>query len=584
MYMRLIRYVSPRWGLTVSAFLLIFACVLLGLCQPYLISRFIDDVLIGKDSGRLLPILAVSFLLTLSAAGCTTAGFTIFRYLEARNMLDMRKRILAHIRKIPLPEIEKHGAGKFTALMGMDTDKAAKFINVTAIELARQWLQMLASMVIIFAMDWRLGLIAAAAVPVVMWIPGLFKKPVRSTVSELRSHNEDIGAYLYESIQGSREIRTYGLEEWEEGRNETMYRNLVRVSVREGLYRMLSGQTGALVIALTVVFIYGIGSSRVMADTISVGFLVAAVQYIYNVLNPVQSMNYLISDLMGSQVAMGRIEEFLRTPVEQLAQERMEEHEGAKIPAPSLYAPYVECRELRVVYDGTVILKGIHLEVQKGQVAAFVGRSGSGKSTLFKTLQGFMPAASGQVFINRVPLSHWSRSGISRTMSFVSQETFLFKGTLFENVALGKLDATEAEVYQALCEVDLKSFVDGLPEGIHTSIDNQGFRLSGGQRQRLAIARAIIKQPEILILDEPTSSLDRKTEEQVLETIGRVMRGKTTFISTHRLESIRSADIIYVMDQGEIVDCGTHAELMQRCGIYTQLVKMNELLQETATA
>ncbi len=584
LYLRLIKVVKPRWRLTVLAFLLIFACVLMGLCQPYLISRFIDDVLIAKDSGRMLPILAASFVLTLSAAACTTAGFTIFRFLEARNMLDIRKRILAHIRKIPLPEIEKHGAGKYTALMGLDTDKAAKFINVTAIELGRQWLQMLASMIIIFAMDWRLGFIAAAAIPMVMWIPGLFKKPVRSTVAELRSHNEDIGAYLYESIQGSREIRTYGLEGWEEERNESMYRNLVKVSVREGLYRMLSGQTGALVIALTVVLIYGIGGSRVMSDTISVGFLVAAVQYIYNVLNPVQSMNYLISDLMGSEVAMGRIEEFLRTPVEQLAQERREEQEAEELLAPSRYAPYVECRELQVAYDESMILKGIHLEVHKGQVAAFVGRSGSGKSTLFKTLQGFMPAASGQVFINRVPLAHWTRSEISRTISFVSQETFLFKGTLFENVALGKLDATEEEVYQALCEVDLKSFVDGLPAGIHTSIDNQGFRLSGGQRQRLAIARAIIKQPEILILDEPTSSLDRKTEEQVLETIGRVMRGKTTFISTHRLESIRSADIIYVMEQGEIVDCGTHAELMQRSGIYTQMVKMNELLQETATA
>lgn len=581
MYLRLIRYVNPRRGLTALAFGLTLTCMLLGLIQPYLISRFIDEVLISKDSGKMLPILGLSFLLTIIMAACTSAGFTMFRYLEARNMLDIRSRILAHIRRIPLPEIEKQGAGKYMALMGLDTDKAARFINTTAIELTRQWLQMLISMIVIFAMDWRLGVIALAAVPVVMGVPKLFKRAARAAVTDLRIHNEDIGAYLYESIQGSREIRAYGLEGWEAERNESMYKNLVNVSVRESLFRMLSGQSGSLMIALTVALIYGLGSGQVISGSLSVGFLIAAVQYIYNVLNPVQSMNYLISDLMGSEVAMGRIEEFLQTPVEQLALEQKEEQEAAK---PSFYAPYVECRDLQVAYEGVQILKGIDIQVQQGQVAAFVGRSGSGKSTLFKTLQGFMPVTAGQVFINQVPLNQWSRAGISSIMSFVSQETFLFKGTLFENVVLGKLDATEEEVYQALCEVDLKSFVDGLPEGIHTSIDNQGNRLSGGQRQRLAIARAIIKQPEILILDEPTSSLDRKTEDQVLETISRVMRGKTTFISTHRLESIRSADIIYVMDQGEIVDCGTHTELMQRNSIYKQMVRVNELLQETAAA
>lgn len=581
MYLRLIRYVNPRRGLTALAFGLTLTCMLLGLIQPYLISRFIDEVLISKDSGKMLPILGLSFLLTIIMAACTSAGFTMFRYLEARNMLDIRSRILAHIRRIPLPEIEKQGAGKYMALMGLDTDKAARFINTTAIEITRQWLQMLISMIVIFVMDWRLGLIALAAVPVVMGVPKLFKGATRSAVTDLRKHNEDIGAYLYESIQGSREIRSYGLEGWEAERNESMYKNLVNVCVRESLFRMLSGQSGSLMIALTVALIYGLGSGQVISGSLSVGFLIAAVQYIYNVLNPVQSMNYLISDLMGSEVAMGRIEEFLQTPVEQLALEQKEEQEAAK---PSFYAPYVECRDLQVAYEGVQILKGIEIEVQQGQVAAFVGRSGSGKSTLFKTLQGFMPVTAGQVYINQVPLNQWSRAGISSIMSFVSQETFLFKGTLFENVVLGKLDATEEEVYQALCEVDLKSFVDELPEGIHTSIDNQGNRLSGGQRQRLAIARAIIKQPEILILDEPTSSLDRKTEDQVLETISRVMRGKTTFISTHRLESIRSADIIYVMDQGEIVDSGTHTELMQRSSIYKQMVRVNELLQETAAA
>jgi len=576
MYIRLIRYVNPRWPLTGLAFVLTSLCIVANLFQPYVIARFIDDVLIAHNSSLMIPLLGCSLVLTIIHACFHVSGFTIFRYLETRNTLDLRSRILRHIRQIPLPEIEKNGAGKYTALMGMDTTTAARFINVIAIELIGLWLQMFVSLGIIFFMDWKLGMVSLLGIPVVMLIPRLYMKPVRSAVSSLRSHNEEIGTYLYESIQGSREIRTFGLEDWEEQRNEKMYKDLVKGSIKEGMLRQLSGLTGSLVIALIIVLIYGFGSGQVISGAISVGFIVAAVQYINSVLNPIQHMNYLISDLIGSEVAMSRIENFLRTPVEMQAGTK-----GAALPLlPSDPRPLVECQDLRVAYDGIPILNGINLQIHKGQVAAFVGKSGSGKSTLFKTLQGFMPIIGGTVAIHQRSLEHWTRSEISRQFSYVSQETFLFKGTLFENVALGKLDATEQDVYRALCEVDLQSFVDNLPDGIHTQVDNQGFQLSGGQRQRMAIARAIIREPDILILDEPTSSLDRHTEEQVMATINRVMSQKTTLISTHRLESVRSADVIFVMDHGVIIDSGTHDELMTRCGIYIHLVRSHELMQQ----
>ncbi|MFB9327853.1 ABC transporter ATP-binding protein [Paenibacillus aurantiacus] len=574
MYIRLIRHINPRWRITGLGLLLTLICLVLNLCQPYLISQFIDRVLIGKNSSLVMPILGTSLGFTVVSAILTVIGFTIFRFLEARHTLDMRTTILAHIRRIPLPEIEKEGAGKYMALMGMDTTTTARFINVITIELLSLWLQMLISLGIIFMIDWRLGLMAVAGIPIVMSIPRLYRKPIRSAIGGLRSHNEHIGAYLFESIQGSREIRAYGLERWEEERNDRLYKDLVKVSIREGMFRQLSGQTGSLFVALATVLLYGFGSGQVMSGAFSVGLLVASVQYIHSVLNPIQGMNYLISDLIGSEVAMGRIEAFLGTPAESAAASGS----AARLePRLSEQQPFIVCRDLGVAYEGTTILRNVNVDIRKGQVAAFVGRSGSGKSTLFKAVQGFMPIHSGTLAIDGRPIHEWPRSAISQSASFVSQETFLFRGTLFENVALGKLDATEAEVYRALCEVGLQSFVDGLPEGIHTQLDNQGFRLSGGQRQRMAIARAIIKHPDILILDEPTSSLDRSTEEQVLATIQHVMRGKTTLISTHRLESIRSADVIYVMERGEIVDSGTHDELMNRCGVYVNLVMSEEM-------
>ncbi|CAH0119658.1 Putative multidrug export ATP-binding/permease protein [Paenibacillus sp. CECT 9249] len=580
MYRRLIQYMNPRRGLTVLAFLLNLLGLALGLIQPFLVSRFIDQVLIDKKMDLLLPILSLSIGLSLAAAAFTVIGFSIFRYLEARTTLDLRNVVLRHIRKIPIPEIEKTGPGKYMALMGMDTATASKFMNVTVIDLCILWSQMLFSFVIVFMLDWRLGVIAAISIPVVMAIPRLYSKPIRWAVGNLRTHNEEIGSYLYESIQGSREIRSFGLEAWEEQRNEIIYKDLIKVSVKEGMFRQLSGQTGTFFIALFVVLVYGFGSGQAMSGALSVGLIIASANYINAALNPIQRMNYLVSDLLGSEVAMGRIEAFLQTPAETastiesgiaVVEESVREHE-----------PLIESKDLSVSYDGVPILTGLNLAIRQGQMAAFVGKSGSGKSTLFKTVQGFMPIASGNLSINRIPLELWPRNEIARKISYVSQETFLFKGTLFENVALGKLDAAEDEVYRALCEVDLKSFVDSLPHGIHTQIDNQGSRLSGGQRQRLAIARALIGNPDILILDEPTSALDRQTELQVLSNIRKAMKGKTILISTHRLESIRSADLIYVLEHGTVRDSGGHDELMKRSKLYAQMVKTSELLEKVA--
>lgn len=595
MYIRLMRYVTPRWRLTGIAFLLTTLALILDLLQPFIISQFIDQVLIGQKVNLVLPLLGSSLGLTVLTASLSVISFSIFRYLEARCTLDMRSTVLGHIRRIPLTEIEKNGAGKYMALMGMDTSSTSRFINVLVIDLVKMWMQMLVSLIIIFIMDWRLGLVAICSIPVVMGVPHLYRRTIREVVNKLRTHNEEIGSYLVENIQGSREIRTYGLEEWEEQRNEVMYKELVKVSVREGLFRQLSGRTGALVIAITVILLYGFGSGQVISGVFTVGMLVAAVQYIQNVLNPIQNMNYLISDLLGSEAAMSRIEEFLQTPTEAMIIGRSSsneeqgrddrttatgEEEAATGSDWNETLNGISCRNLFVSYDNALILKGITLKVAKGQMAAFVGRSGSGKSTLFKTLQGFMSVDAGEIHIGHKAVSQLSRQAISQRISFVSQECYLFKGTLLENIRLGKLDATEDQVYEALCQVDLKAFVDLLPDGVYTKLDNQGFQLSGGQRQRVVLARAIIRNPDILILDEPTSALDRNTEEQVLSTIYRIMKDKTVLISTHKLESIMAADIIYVMEQGRIIDYGTHAELLDHCAVYRELVNRQEMLHQ----
>ncbi|MEF2966123.1 ABC transporter ATP-binding protein [Paenibacillus sp. M1] len=577
LYWRLQKYHPANRRRVGAVFLLAFLVMVLNLYQPVLISRFIDSVLVNGRQELVFPILSMYLGLAIAGMVLNILQQTLSRYLEIDHILGLRAVVLGHLRKTPMTEIEKNGHGKYLELMGNDISKVASFLILIFVEFITLVFQMLIAVGLIFFMDWRLGIIALISIPLTFALPRLLRSPLKSAAENVRSHNQDIGGYLVESISGSREIRAYGLEGWEKARNDRMYKGLIRSSTMEGMFRSVSGQSGMLIVSITVTILYGLGSTQVMNGAITVGMMVAAIQYIFMALQPIQAMNHLYGHMISSEISMTRLLEFLSSPVEAASSTQSRE-----VPASEADEPVISARGLNVSYDGIGILKGVDFQVYEGQLAAFVGRSGSGKTTLFRTLLGFMPVESGELHVKRLPHREWSREMLAEHWGVVFQENFLFKGTLYENVALGRQGVGEEEVYRALCEADLKDYVDSLPNGLHTHLDNQGFQLSGGQRQRVAIARAIVKAPDFLVLDEPTSALDRHTEEQVMQSLHKAMRHKTTLISTHRLDMIMAADVIFVMENGRIIDRGTHQELLERCESYVLLV--NKQLAEEREA
>lgn len=569
LFLKLSSHAKIRWKLTGIAYFCTLITVLLNMAQPFLFSYLIDKVLIGKEMNLLIPILAISIGFAVLAVILNILRDCLYRYLDICTTLNLRNKLLAHLRRIPLTEIEKYGPGKFTPLLAGDTATMSNFLNQILVEMTIQFFTMAFAVGMVFYLNWHLGLIVLASIPFILLIPRIFQKKLTEVSSHIRTHNEEIGTHLYECIQGSREIKAFGLERWEDRRNDKLYKNLISISTRETIYRAVTGQTSALAISIIIVMLYGFGSNQISNGSMTIGMLVAAVQYFNNALRPIQMVNNFFADVKRCEVSMTRIEEFLAIPIESnMLDADCEAHET---PSDSLPAN-LECRDLNVSYEGVHILKGVDVTVQSGQVAAFVGTSGSGKTTLFKTLFGFMPHQSGEIQMMGRPSKSWSRSALTHRIGMMFQESFIFRGTLYENIALGNLTATEEEVYDAACRAGLKHYIDSLPDGLQSKIDNQGFQLSGGQRQRVAIARLILKKPAVLILDEPTSALDRVTEDQVLTALHEVMKGKTTLISTHRLENIVSADLIYVLDQGRIADFGTHAELLERCALYRELI------------
>ncbi|MGO4548861.1 ABC transporter ATP-binding protein [Paenibacillus sp. 2TAB23] len=560
LFMRLTPYVRIRWPLTAAAYVCALSSLTCSLVQPYLFLMLIDRVLTGGERGLLAPLLLASGGLALGSVLLGTVQAAMFRYLGIRHTLDLREVILAHLRRLPMAEIERHGAGKYSALMGMDTATMGNFLNHVVKELLSQWYTLLFALAIIFYLDWQLALAALAVIPVLLAIPRMFRSLIMRHTGAVRAHNEEIGTYLYESIEGSREIRVHGLERWERERNEARYRNLVGASVKDTLYRVLSAHSGSLAVSGIVVVVYGFGSGRVLDGTMTIGMLVALVSYLNNALAPVQAMNHFVGELQGGEVAMKRIEEFLCSPEEPMPREGV----AAEAKGQPWLLPAVEAAGLTVLGGDQTILDGVDFALNEGQTAAFVGRSGSGKSTLFRAILGFMPVETGVIRLGGVPHAAWTREFLNRRIGVVFQESFLFAGSIRDNIAIGRLDATDEEIYEAACKAGLGPWIDSQPAGLATILGHRGDGLSGGQRQRVAIARVFLQRPEVLILDEPTSALDQGTEGQVLQSLAELMKGKTTLMSTHRLQTVEEADLIYVMEAGVVTDKGSHAELLKR--------------------
>lgn len=579
-----------------------YACMLgdlaFNMAQPLIFGRFIDRVLVQGHHDEMWPLLILSLALAAAAIGCSVGRWSLFSYLDIRNTLDIRETLTRHIRRIPIRHIEKDGSGRYLALLGFDSSSLSFFLNKTLVDMVSHVLMMAMALGILLLMDWRLALMAGISAVLIMTVPRVFRSLIRKYAEQVRSHNETIGGHLVECIDGSKEIRLFGLEQWEAERNSRMYRGLVRSSTKETLFRCSMNSVNTLIISVIIVLTYYLGGRQVIDNGITIGVLIASISYLNNVLNPIRAIADSYGEIRKAEVAADRIEVFLQTPIEKsFAHEasRQTVHTPGEAAAAAeteagtqtglgMEMDAVQVWDLCVSGEGGNILEEIGFRIPKGQTAAFVGRSGSGKTTLFKAVLGLVDRQEGEIIINGSSLDHTSRSELNSRFGVVFQDTFLFKGTLYENIAIGNLNATEEEVYEAACNANLKEFIDSLPQGIHTPVDYKGAQLSGGQRQRIAIARVLLKKPDILVLDEPTSSLDNITEEEVLRELRSMMKGKTILVATHLLDTIRNADQIYVLDNGRMIGSGTHEELARSCELYQSLLAAHDDTNQPVTA
>jgi len=477
---------------------------------------------------------------------------------------DMRKRLFSHIQRLPMSYIENQHSGDLISRLTNDIQTAENIYSWQLLNPLTAIIGGIGSGIIIFTLNWKLGLIAVGFGLLTLILNTFFIKPIQKISDEVQKSLSNLTSKLSDILAGTSVIRIFNLvgivlKKYINANTEILNWSMKRVVKNSELWGMnnflgYSSFLGIIVISGIMV----INKEISFGTTIAVGQLMGPLQWMFN------AIGHFITQLQSSLAGARRIVEILDIPEEKLDLAYVVEK---KIDV--LENPIIEFKNVSFSYDGKdEILRNFNLKVYRGEVAAIVGLSGSGKTTLFKLLLGFYRPNFGEIYLFGKPISSYELEELRKLVAYVPQDNYLFTGGIFENIKYGNPNASNEDIINSAKSAYAYEFIINLPEGYKTQVGERGAHLSGGERQRIAIARALLKDAPILLLDEATSSLDSESERQVQQAIEVLMKGRTSLVVAHRLSTIQEADIIYVISGGEIVEKGTHEELIGKEGLY----------------
>lgn len=554
-YKRLVVFVKPyRWRMVFAVFCMIVAAAAY-LVVPWLIKNVVDEVLQAKAMW-MLNLIVGAILIVFLLRGFATYGQTYnMSYIGQRVIIDIREALFKHLQRMSLSYFDRRKTGVIMSNLTNDVGALQSAIVENLVSMVTESVTLIGSFVSMLLIDWKLTLVTLITVPMVLGIINIFGKRLRLAGHDVQGRTADITSLLQETLSGIRVVKSFAHEDHEIKRftteNENNFRAVMRATKLTSLLSPLVEFSAA--IAITVILWYG--GYSVVTGSITAGSLIAFLIYAINLSNPVKRLSQVYGNIQKAMAAGDRVLETLDTP------EDVVEKENAIVMPP--IQGHVVFDHVDFTYDGKkMALQDFCLDVEPGEVTAIVGPSGAGKTTLANLLPRFYDVANGRVCIDGIDVRDVTFTSLREQIGLVPQDTMLFNTTIWENILYGNLAATDEEIVEAAKAANVMEFAQKLPDGLDTIVGERGNSLSGGQRQRVAIARAILKNPKILILDEATSALDTESERLVQEALDRLMRGRTAFVIAHRLSTIQNADRIIVLQQGKLVEQGTHEELL----------------------
>jgi ATP-binding cassette subfamily B protein len=574
----LLPYLKKYRGKYIAGTICVFCNNGIWILFPLILRRAVDDLRLDISREKLL-----TYSLLLMAVAGTKA---IFQFLTRWILIgisreiefDLRNDLFQHLERLAHSYYQRTRTGDIMARATNDLNAVRMLLGPAIMYSANTIVFTAGALAFMLSISPRLTMYAFLPLPVVSIVVQYFGKRIHERFEKIQAMFSEISARAQENFSGARVIRAYVQEEPEIAAFETANTEYINRSLKLVRLMGMLWPTLETMLGLAIVLVLWLGGREVLLGRLTVGGFVAFNTYMVQLTWPVIALGWVINIFQRGTASMGRINEIL---TEKPEIEDSPEVKAAATTALQLRGE-IEFRELNFAYHGVPVLHDINLRIPAGSSLAIVGPTGSGKTTLVSLIPRIYDAAPGGVWIDGKPVREYPVEPLRRQIGFVPQETFLFSETVRENIAFGKADATDEDVRAAAEAANIAHDIEEFPEKYQTMVGERGITLSGGQKQRTAIARAIIRNPRILVLDDALSSVDTQTEDKILNHLRKVMQGRTTIFISHRVSTVRNADMIAVLHAGRIVELGTHSELLARNGYYSDLYNKQLLEEELA--
>ena len=572
-YMRIIGLLRPHWLQSIGAVICLGFSTGFALAVPWLLAWIID---MGFQHGQIGPLLlvALAILVTSSLRGLFAYGQGyLSQAVSCLVAYDLRDRVYDHLQRLSFSFHDEAETGQLMSRLTVDIEAVRNFIPLGLLRALLAFVTFGAVSIILFRLDWHLALVTMICVPILILLTVQVARRLRPMWQSVQNETGALGTVMQESLSGVRVVKAFAREEFEIAKFDAKNRELRELNL--GAMRLSAWNQPLMVMVLNVitVLIVWIGGVAVIGHQLSLGTLVAVTQYILLLGTPVRTFGYMVTWFMRGLSGGTRIFGVLDADPE------ITDVPGAK--ALQYVQGRVRFENVSFAYgNGPDVLHDITIDAHLGQIIALLGATGSGKSTILHLLPRFYDPTSGRILIDGLDIREVTQTSLRRNVGLVLQDVFLFNATLRENIAYGAANATTEQIIAAAKIARLHDFISSLPDGYDTWVGERGVTLSGGQKQRVAIARTVLLDPRILILDDSTSSVDMETEYLIQQALDEVMRDRTTFVVASRLRTIKHADQILVLDKGRIVERGTHTTLLEKGGIYAQIYDLQLREQE----
>jgi ABC-type multidrug transport system fused ATPase/permease subunit len=576
--------IRPYRGWLVIVLAAMLVETVMSLAAPWPLKIIIDNVVDGHKlphwmawTSHLLPSENKMGLAALAAIGAVliavlgaVASYIDNYYTESVGQWvanDLRMKVYSHLHHLSLTYYDTHQTGALLSTIIDDVSTIQDFASSTTLTMLVDLLTIIGILGMMLWLNWDFALMAVGVTPFLLWFVARFKKAVKKATHEVRVRQSDIVGVVQQGLESMRAVTAFGRQDLEERRLGEVSRATVDAALKARRVKSLLSPLVAVTVSFCMAFVLWRGASLSLTGVMTVGALTVFLAYLNKFFKPVQDLAKMANTIAQASVGLERIRAILDTDTS--IPQRPDAREPARLRGEIIFD------HVAFAYDAKApVLREVNFSIAPGQRVGIVGPTGVGKSTVVSLIPRFYDPTGGRVQIDGVDLRDYTLQGLRNQIGFVLQDTVLFRGTVRDNIAYGRPDATQGQIIEAAKLANADEFIARMPDGYETTVGERGSTLSGGQRQRIGIARAVIRNSPILILDEPTASLDIESEKLVMEALERLMEGRTVITIAHRLSTIRDADKIIVLKDGVVAEEGTHDELLARGGIYADLARI----------